>query len=113
VRASKEAWEGDQCREGIGGEGSSGRGCEGREPVPALGALQFELVGSGSGDGSCDDRGGEDGRGGGDDGDNDGRTTRSASTAPGMVAVEGAPRPRALMTRSVERGGVRSVECGG
>ena len=35
MRASKEAWERDQCREGIGGEGSSGR--EGREPVPAQG----------------------------------------------------------------------------
>ena len=35
MRASKEAWERDQCREGIGGEGSSGR--DGREPVPARG----------------------------------------------------------------------------
>jgi hypothetical protein len=70
-------------------------------------------MGGGSGDDSCDDRGGEYGRGGGDDGDNGGRTARSAGTAPGMVAAEGAPRPRALVTRSVERGGVRSVECGG
>ena len=35
MHASKEAWERDQCREGIGGEGSSGR--DGREPVPARG----------------------------------------------------------------------------
>jgi hypothetical protein len=66
----------------------------GREPVPALGTLQFELVGGGSGDGICDDRGGEYGHDDGDDGDNGGRTARTAAGRRGQRARRRAWWPR-------------------